>query len=77
MATSERHESTLDVAADVLYIMSKYPGLMNNETLVESFEHIIRNGAGPGTVKVMIMKREIFRRMTTAGGEKEEGKDGI
>lgn len=31
MATPERHESTLDVAADVLYIMSKYPDLISKE----------------------------------------------
>lgn len=36
---------------------------MSNETLVEEFEHLIRNGAGPGYRRVVFMKREMTRRM--------------
>jgi len=36
---------------------------MNNGTLVEAFEHIVRRGTGPGARRVVFMKREILRRM--------------
>lgn len=36
---------------------------MSNETLVDEFEHLIRNGAGPGYRRVVFMKREMVRRM--------------
>jgi len=36
---------------------------MNNETLVEGFEHIVRRGAGPTARRVIFMKREILKRM--------------
>lgn len=36
---------------------------MNDETLLEAFEHLIRNGAGPGFRGVVFMKREMLKRM--------------
>ena len=48
---------------------------ISDETLVDAFEHLIRNGAGPGVRRVEFMKREILKRMEKK--EKEEGKDGI
>ncbi len=36
---------------------------MNNESLLEGFEYIVRNGAGPTVRKIIFMKREILRRM--------------
>lgn len=36
---------------------------MDNKTLIDAFEDIIRKGAGPGFLKVIWMKREIMRRM--------------
>lgn len=51
---------------------------MSDGTLVEAFEHLIRNGAGPGFRRVVFMKREMLKRMEKGWNtEKEEGKDGI
>lgn len=36
---------------------------MNNTTLVDEFECLIRNGAGPGYRGVIFMKREMIKRM--------------
>lgn len=36
---------------------------MSNETLVDEFEYLIRNGAGPGYRRVVFMKRDMVKRM--------------
>lgn len=36
---------------------------MDNETLIDTFEDLVRRGAGPGFFKVIWMRREIVRRM--------------
>lgn len=36
---------------------------MDNGTLIDVFEDLVRRGAGPGFFKVIWMRREILRRM--------------
>lgn len=36
---------------------------MDNETLIDAFEDLLRKGAGPGVFKLIWVKREIMRRM--------------
>lgn len=46
---------------------------MNDATLVEAFENIMRNGAGPGVRRVVFIKREMLKRMRM--DKVEKGKD--
>lgn len=36
---------------------------MDNNTLIDEFEELVRRGAGPGLFRVIWMRREIIRRM--------------
>lgn len=57
------HEKEMERIRTDGLALAKEIGDMSNETLVEEFESLIRNGAGSGYRGVIFMKREMLRRM--------------
>lgn len=57
------HEKEMERIQAEGIALAKEIGDMSNETLIEEFERLIRNGAGPGYREVVFMKRDMLRRM--------------
>jgi hypothetical protein len=57
------HEKEMERIQAEGIALAKEIGDMSNETLIDGFGSLIRNGAGPGYRGVIFMKREILRRM--------------
>lgn len=57
------HANELEMIQADAQVLAKEIEDMTNETLVVEFEHLIRNGAGPGYRRVMFMKKEMLKRM--------------
>lgn len=57
-----REKELGEIRANSLAELREIEG-MNNETLIEGFEHTVRHGAGPTDRRVVFMKREILKRI--------------